>query len=135
MPPLSAWMVRLSLVSLALGALVGGLLLAAVPAVAPHGAALRQMHLDLMLFGWLVQFVLGVAYWMLPRHAATPERGSAPLAWGAFALFQCGLALAVVGQAFSLRGIAPAAARPLLAGATFTFLGLLWGRVKPFAAR
>ena len=90
MPPLSAWMVRLSLVSLALGALVGGLLLAAVPAVAPHGAALRQMHLDLMLFGWLVQFVLGVAYWMLPRHAATPERGSAPLAWGAFALFQCG---------------------------------------------
>ncbi|HEU4647687.1 MAG TPA: cbb3-type cytochrome c oxidase subunit I [Gemmatimonadales bacterium] len=135
MPRLSAWMVRLSLVSLVLGALVGGLLLAGVPVSAPHGAALRQAHLDLMLFGWLVQFVLGVAYWMLPRYAAKPERGSPRLAWGAFALFQGGLALAVVGQALARPSIAPAAGRLLLAGATFVFLGLLWGRAKPFAAR
>lgn len=135
MPRLSAWMVRLSLVSLALGALAGGVLLAGVPVSAPHGAALRQAHLDLMLFGWLVQFVLGVAYWMLPRYATKPERGSPGLAWGAFALFQGGLALAVVGRALAPPGIAPGVGRLLLAGATFVFLGLLWGRVKPFAAR
>lgn len=135
MPRLSVWMVRLSLISLALGTTVGGSLLASVASVVPHRAALRALHLDLMLFGWLVQFVLGVAYWMLPRHAAKAERGSAAAAWAAFALFQCGLWLTVVGQVFPPYGTVPAVGRQILVVATFVFVWLLWSRAKPFAAR
>jgi heme/copper-type cytochrome/quinol oxidase subunit 1 len=42
------------------------------------------LHADVMLFGWLTQFTMGTAYWMLPKHASGLERGpSAPLlaAW------------------------------------------------------
>jgi hypothetical protein len=134
MPPLSVWMVRLSLFALVLGALAGALLLGGLPPIQPHSAIIRQVHLDLMLFGWLVQFVLGVAYWILPRHAAGPERGPAAVAWGAFAVFQLGLAVALAGQIFQLSGVAPAG-RVLVGVATLSFLGLLWGRAKPFAAR
>jgi hypothetical protein len=115
--------------------MMGSLLLAGAAVVAPYPAAMRAIHLGLMLFGWLVQFVLGVAYWMLPRYAAKPERGSLPAAWSAFALFQCGLGLSVVGQVFPLHGAIAVAGTRLLVAATFAFLWLLWGRVKPFAAR
>lgn len=130
MPRLSVWMVRSSLVALVLGALAGGLLLGAAPLVTMPGLALRQMHLDLMLFGWLVQFVLGVAYWMLPRYLVQPERGPVHVAWGAFALFQGGLLIAVAGDASLAGGLAPAG-RMLLSGATLVFLAILWGRARP----
>jgi ABC-type uncharacterized transport system permease subunit len=67
--------------------------------------------------------------------ALVAERGSVPAAWAAFALFQCGLGLAVVGHAFPADGSVPTVGRWLLVLAAFTFVWLLWGRVKPFAAR
>ena len=134
MPRLSAWMIRSSLFALLLGSAAGALLLSrAAPArslaLTPQ---LRAMHLDLILFGWLVQFVLGVAHWILPRYAIRPERGPALPAWTAFGLFQGGLVLCLVGAAApALHALAPAG-RILLTGGALLFLFLLFPRVKPF---
>jgi heme/copper-type cytochrome/quinol oxidase subunit 1 len=132
MPRLSTWMLRLSLAALLAGATLGALLLAGLPASAPQAGALRAAHIILMLFGWLIQFVVAVGYWILPRYPAAPERGSAALGWIAFGLFQAGLGLALAGSlTSSLRPFA-AAGQLLLAGATMVFLLLLVPRVKPF---
>jgi heme/copper-type cytochrome/quinol oxidase subunit 1 len=95
-----------------------------------HAEQLRAAHLDLMLFGWLVQFVLAVGYWMLPRHAEGPDRGPKWLAWSAGGAFQAGLVLAVAA-AFT-PGAATLAARVLLAAGALLLAGLLYPRVRPF---
>jgi len=130
MPRLTAWMLRLALLALLGGAVIGAALLGGLPAAQLHAGALRALHVDLMLFGWLVQSVLAVAYWILPRRATIPERGPAPPAWAAFGLFQAGVAAA------TLAPMAPSAlmllSRLLLVSATLLFLLLLIPRVKPF---
>jgi cbb3-type cytochrome oxidase subunit 1 len=134
MPRLSAWMVRLSLVALVAGATIGALLLGGIPAAVRQAGALRAVHITLMLFGWLVQFVLGVAYWILPRQAVAPERGPVSLAWLAFGTFQAGVGLVLVGAAAPSVGVLAPAGQLLLAGATLLFLVLLVPRIKPFGS-
>lgn len=131
MPRLSVWMLRTALLALLVGSALGALLLATEPRYDVTRAALREVHLTLLLFGWLVQFVLGVAYWMLPRHSRAPERGPGWAGWTAYGAFVSGLGLALAGLWFPQNGVAPAG-RLLLAGATFAFIILLWGRAKPF---
>ena len=132
MPRLSVLMIRCALISLLLGSTAGALLLGRFPPALSRIAPLRAMHLDLMLFGWLVQFVLGVAYWILPRYATRPERGPAAPAATSFVLFQAGLVLALLGSATpALHALAPAG-RLLLAGASLLFAILLVPRIKPF---
>lgn len=131
MPKLSVWMLRSAFVALLAGTALGALLLATEPRYDTTRAALREVHLTLLLFGWLVQFVLGVAYWMLPRFPHAPERGPGWAGWVAFAAFVGGLGLALLGLLLSINGLAPAG-KLLLAGASFAFVLLLWGRAKPF---
>ncbi len=133
MPRLSVWMLRTSLIALLAGSALGAWLLATEPGYAAGRAGMREMHLTLLLFGWLVQFVLGVAYWMLPRYPVAPERGPIWVAWAGYAAFLAGLSAGPVGLLMHHNGIAPAGS-VLLAGATFTFLLLLWGRARPFGA-
>jgi hypothetical protein len=64
------------LVPLALGVLIGGLLLAnkALP-FWPWLWRLRAAYIQLLLLGWTVQFAFGVAFWILPRLMASGDRG------------------------------------------------------------
>ena len=132
MPRLSVWMLRLSLLALFTGGLAGALVLGGFPPALVLAGRFRAMHLELMLFGWLVQFVLGVAYWILPRHAAGSERGSVALGWTAFGLFQAGIGLALIGEGGPAAEILVPAGRVLLVGAILLFVGLFVPRIKPF---
>jgi heme/copper-type cytochrome/quinol oxidase subunit 1 len=134
MPRLSVWMLRSSLLALLLGTALGAWLLGTEPGYESARAGWRASHLWLLSFGWLVQFVLGVAYWMLPRHATAPERGPAWMAWAAYWAFLLGLGIAVAGWLLRADGIA-ASGRLVVTAATFCFVFLLWGRVKPFGTR
>jgi heme/copper-type cytochrome/quinol oxidase subunit 1 len=134
MPRLSVWMLRTALLALLAGTALGALLLATEPRYDSVRGALRETHLTLLLFGWLVQFVLGVAYWMLPRYTRAPDRGPPWAGWAAYGAFIGGLGLASFGALLTVDGLAPAG-RLLLAGATFAFILLLWGRAKPFGTR
>lgn len=132
MPRLTVWMLRLALLALLGGAVIGAALLGGLSAAQRHAGALRALHVDLMLFGWLVQSVLAVAYWILPRRSTLPERGPGVPAWVAFALFQMGVAAATLAPMAPTPSALLLLGRLLLVAATLLFLLLLIPRVKPF---
>jgi len=32
------------------------------------------IHIEVLIFGWIIQFTLGTAYWILPRFLQAPQR-------------------------------------------------------------
>jgi hypothetical protein len=90
---------------------------------------LLPAHIEFLLFGWLVQLGLGVAYWILPRFQT--RRGNTTLAWLAWGLLNGGVWLV---------GLAPLVAAPAViglsghlaeTGAALAFVAHAWPRIKP----
>jgi len=133
MPVLTVWLLRGSLASLVAGTALGALLLAGAPGMAAAHPPLQQAHQLLVVFGWLVPFVLGTAYWILPRYATAPGRG---LPWHARAATVAYAAGLVLRLAATLPGWHRAAAPGtlLLVLGTVGMISLLWWRVRPFGA-
>lgn len=93
MPRVSLWFLRSSLVYLALGFTLGALLLwdKGLP-LGPAVWVLRPLHVEVALVGWVLQLVMGTAYWIFPRFGMTAaQRGREDLAWLAFGLVNAGL--------------------------------------------
>jgi hypothetical protein len=112
MPGASVWFIRAALAYLLAGFTLGALLLAAKGLPLPLGVwRWLPVHYELLLVGWFVQLVMGVAYWIFPRFGMTrAARGREGLAWLALALLNGGIcvvsvavlhgpaALAVIGR-------------------------------------
>jgi len=99
-PRLSAWLVRTALVYFGVGITLGALLLAGRElADGPWVARLRPVHAELLLYGWTLQLIMGVAYWILPRFRTGAERGHPVLPWAAYGLLNIGVPLASLGTA------------------------------------
>jgi len=133
MPFLSTLLVRTSLLWLATAALMGALLLAGkgvpMPAWVFH---LFPLHAEAMLVGWMIQFAMGVAYWILPKYPRLPERGPAGPVWAAWLLLNGGVVLAGAGRALGAAGPVVAAGRGAELLAALAFVAAAWPRVKPF---
>lgn len=149
MPITSRVYVRVSLVYLVLGAVLGALLL--VNRWLPLGAwvyALKVSHVQIVVSGWLIQFILGVAWWLFPPlqlglrpdgmrlRRGQAQRGSEPLFWTTFVLLNMGIllrALSVPLQAWTrlawLEGVS-ALSGLLLVAAAVTFVLNVWARVR-----
>jgi hypothetical protein len=138
MPTLSRWFIKSGFVSLALALVLEAIqlrpasVLPAVPDAAVHLAAIH-----LLTVGWLLQLIIGVAYWMFPRHPTKPPRGDVRYGWWAFGLLNLGLALRVIGEPWRLGWDGPAlplvlAALCQLAGIGSALL-LLWPRIRATA--
>jgi hypothetical protein len=126
-------MVRTALLHLALGFLLGAILL--IQRETPlHPAVLRlgPLHAELLLLGWTVQLAMGVAFWILPRFRSGPERGREWPAWLAYLLLNAG----VLATGAGLGGAGPALASLLGRGAealsALAFAWHAWPRIKPF---
>ncbi len=80
MPGVSRWMIRISLVYFVLSTGVGMVMLInkAYP-IYPEIWKYLPVHIEMMLFGWIIQFTLGTAYWILPRFLETKGRGNTAL--------------------------------------------------------
>ena len=116
MPGASIWFIRAALAYLLAGFTLGALLLAAKGLPLPLGVwRWLSVHFELLLVGWFVQLVMGVAYWIFPRFGMTrAARGREALAWLALALLNGGIwavsvavlygpaTLAVIGRAMEV---------------------------------
>ncbi len=127
MPRWAAWYIRASLVYLVVGSLWGALLLA----TKGQGSRLwsyRGWHVDIMLFGWLLQFIWGVAFWIFPRFWTQRGREELiPWIWG---LLNAGVLMALLGVAWksvAWRFLGHAA----ITAAAVLFTRHAWPRVKP----
>jgi heme/copper-type cytochrome/quinol oxidase subunit 1 len=131
MPTISVRLLRLSLLALLTGAALGGWLLGAEPWASAWLPRLRAAHVHLMLFGWLMPFVMGTAYWILPRHGRGEERGPVRLANGATWLIALGVLLGPAGAIAGLAAVQQGGLGCTVLGGGL-FLRLLWPRVKAF---
>ncbi len=105
MPDISRYMIRAALFWLLIGALSGTLILAEKslelwPALWPA----LPLHIGSMIFGWMLQFVLAVAYWMLPKYRQEPLRGPAFPALAACCMLNAGMAAATAGHLLPIAG-------------------------------
>lgn len=126
MPLLSRWFIRTALIELLLGFLLGAVMLATKgTALWGSTAPFLPLHTELLVMGWLANLAIGVAYWMLPKHATGAERGASlpmVLAWLALngGILIAGLRIAVF------------AARLAELSAVALVVASLWPRVKRF---
>lgn len=129
MPKISVWLIRLALLSLIVGWSIGSILLASRGMIFWSWAwYLRPLHIELLLFGWMVQLAFGVASWILPRTAS--RSGSRPLVITLVAL-NAGVWLAGIAEAIGTSWLV-AAGRILEVVAVLTFAWYIWPRVRSF---
>jgi heme/copper-type cytochrome/quinol oxidase subunit 1 len=123
-------MIRFSLIYFGIGMTLGGIML--WNKGMPISASIWQllpMHIELLLFGWVMQLVMGVAFWIMPRYSVAPRYGRVNMAWIAFILFNIGLwAVLIQSQWLILIG------RVVMFVSVALFALYLFPRVKPYGA-
>jgi hypothetical protein len=132
-PFLSVLLVRSALCWLAAGAAMGALLLSAKAVPMPAWVfRLFPLHAETLLIGWMVQFTMGVAWWILPKYPHLPERGPAGPIWAAWLLLNGGVLLAGFGRAIGAPDMTVLVGRSVELLAAVAFAAAAWPRVKAF---
>lgn len=137
MPTLTRWFVKTAMLYFLSGFTLGGCLLAMTGQ--QHQAAvsvLRPEYWHLLLVGWLMQLIFGVAYWMFPSAPGERSQGSPILGWLTYLTLNGGLLLRVIIEPWhSLRPqaglgwlLVPAAVLQVTAG--WTFVVSIWHRIR-----
>ena len=150
MPITSRASVKASIIYLALGAVLGVILLINrwIP-LGPAVSALRASHLQFLVVGWLTQFIIGVAWWLFPPLAiglrddssqpvrrGQTQRGSEALFWAALACLNAGILLRALFDPLhswtkiSFFSVLAGVSGLFLLAAAVLFAVNLWGRVR-----
>jgi hypothetical protein len=131
MPRLSVVYIKLGLLYLLVGFTLGALLLTNKGIPLWGGVwAFLPAHIDFLLFGWTVQLIFGVAYWILPRMPGG-ARGSPGLPWLALGLLNLGIWLSSFHLLFDNREVLLLSGRLLQTLAFISFAAHAWKRVRP----
>lgn len=130
MPAQAIWMIRFSLLYLMVAVVIGGAIFIQ-KAINIHPAiwSLLPVHYEMAIWGWLVQFLMGTAYWMFPKHIVGTRRGSESLAWTMVLLFNCGLILLAISTFVINTAIV---GRVLIVISICQFVILMWQRVVTY---
>lgn len=133
MPKVSVWLIRTALVHFVSGAFLGAFYLSFKAIGWPlFAVSHRPVHVEQMLVGWMVQLVIGVAFWILPRpDAHDPERHNA-LMWTIYALINGGVLAAALGGDPALPGWLIPMGRVAEALAVLLFGLHAWNRQRPY---
>lgn len=131
MPKLSVWLVRAALIHMGIGFLFGALLLynKGIP-IYNWTWKLLNPHIELMVFGWTMQFVMGIAFWILPRFSSEPRYGKVVWGWWSFGLLNSSILLTAVGAWFT-HDLMSLVGRLGILSAVVLFVILIYPRVKP----
>lgn len=144
MDPLSARMLRASLIWLLCGVSIGGAMLLDRALPGNWVLWLAPSHAHMLFVGWFLQFALGIAYWLLPRKR-TPQRPVGyheGLATAAVVALNLGLLLRVVAEPAERTGWGSNLTLAMLAlsailqiGAVVIVVSQIWPRVAPRVGR
>lgn len=133
MPLVSRIMIRCSLIYFGIGSLLGMLLL--IHKAFPLGAGiwtLLPVHIEFMLFGWIIQLTLGVAYWILPRYLEGPPRGKENLALLMPAGLNIGIILMITAEWADLHSSLKVIGRTAQLLTVIVFIRLHWNRIVTY---
>ena len=130
MPKLSEWSIKMALIYFFIGITFGSLMLTSkVIPIHPAIWALFPMHIELLLFGWVISLIIGVSFWILPRFPGN-NRGNEPLAWMAFLALNSGILSVITG--YSAKIIFLLTLGRFLEFLAVTFYSIfIWNRIRP----
>lgn len=137
-------MLRASMVWLLAGAVGGAVMMADTYVPGAWRVWLAPTHGHMLFVGWLVQFALGVAYWLLPRRRSPefPLGYHERLGFAAMSALNAGLLVRVIAEPVEHAGHAAAwtalmlTASGLVQLAAFIIFAVqLWPRLSPRPAR
>lgn len=133
MPRQTVWMIRTALLCFLVGIVLGGVMLSG-KAFAWQGSLwfLLPIHIELTLIGWVVQLVMGTAYWILPRYLKRPGRGDPRHAWLMVIMLNVGIWLVILSHLNLLPELSRLAGRICEVGAVGMFVALHWKRVVAY---
>ncbi len=133
MPSPSRWMIRGSFIYLLVGFLLGAILLInkAYP-LYPQVWTLLAIHIEVLIFGWIIQLTLGTAYWILPKNITKQPRKIKKPALLMATLLNGGILLNISDHLFRFWEHAWVAGRSLELLAVVLFIALHWERVTSF---
>jgi hypothetical protein len=137
MPQLTRWYLRTALAWLVAALAVGTLLAAgAVVRLPAIISSLGPAYFHLLMVGWVTQLIVGMVFWMFPKHSAARPRGSEALGWVVYALLNGGLALRVLAEPWQSAAPGPLPGALLVVSAGLQWLAGMgfvvntWTRVK-----
>lgn len=131
MPIVSRIMIRCSLCYFFLGTLLGAfMLLNKVVSINLEVWKILPIHIEMMIFGWIIQFTVGTGYWMLPRLVIGKPRGNETFAYLIPLVLNLGIIIIIssylIFQSYELRIVG----RGLEALIVPIFITLHWKRVS-----
>ncbi|WP_069131228.1 hypothetical protein [Rhodohalobacter halophilus] len=132
MPLQSIWMMKISLMWLLISIFIGGLILIEKAAgVLPAVWGLLSVHYELAIWGWMVQFIIGTAYWMFPKFLTGTRRGPEWAAWSVVVLLNAGV-ISLISSVLPQFGYLPKLGRGLILLSILAFVTLTWKRVVTY---
>ncbi|WP_372635012.1 hypothetical protein [Fodinibius sp.] len=133
MPTPSRWMIKASLIYLFAGFFLGALILLskAYPGLSPAWALL-PIHIEVSIFGWIIQLTMGTAYWILPRYLESGSRGNPLKAMIMVGLLNTGILVNTASYLDIVPSSAILAGRSLEVGAIILFIALHWNRAVSY---
>ena len=136
MPRMSMWLIRAALLQFLAGATIGAAYLCfKAEGWFAWSVSHLPVHVEVMLVGWMVQLVMGVAYWILPRPAAEPRDAHEPVMWAVFGLLNGGVLVAALGGDPAFAAWAGLLGRVLEVAAAALFALHAWNRQRPYRAQ
>jgi hypothetical protein len=101
MPVVVRWYLRTALVMFVLALFVGvAQNLSGMLSFLPPG--LTPVYFHLLMVGWVTQFILGVAIWMLPKYSMEKPRANETFSWATYILLNFGLLVRVFSEPFNI---------------------------------
>ena len=133
MPLPSRWMIRGSFFYLLVGFFLGAILLfnKAYPFY-PQVWTLLAIHIEVLIFGWIIQLTLGTAYWILPKNITKQPRKIKKLALAMATLLNGGILLNISDHILRFWEYAWVAGRSLELLSVVLFIALHWDRITSF---
>jgi len=133
MPAPSRWMIRSSLIYLLVGVLIGAsLLLEKAYPIFPQLWVLLPVHIEILIFGFIIQFTLGTAYWILPRFLEGKPRGNPLAAKLIVGLLNSGIILNVMSFLNIVHKEGTLVGRSLEVASVILFVSLHWNRIASY---
>lgn len=133
MPKLSIFFIRTSLIYFIIGITIGAVMLADKGLPFYNAIwTLRSAHIELALLGWIVQLIMGTAYWILPRHPVGEPRGNIYTAWSSYTLLNAGIIMGIASIWFLNSPRLDILFRLLQFAGIGCFAYVIWPRVLTF---
>lgn len=126
-------MIRLSFVYLLLGMVMGALMLIhKAYVIHPAVWMMLPVHIEVTIFGWIIQLTLGTAYWMLPRFLEGSARGDSSLAYAMIVSLNLGIVFVIADSLLLFALPLDLAGRVLELAAVGLFVVLHWNRIVTY---